>query len=225
VPLAVFDIDGKLTDTVEVDVECYEAAILSELGLRIPDDWPGFAEVTDPAILATACERHGVPVPDRRTEERIAARVGELLAASLAFAPERFRAIPGARRVFEHLEREGWSVAMATGAWRPSAMVKLEGAGIAHRGVPLATASDHATRAAIIGHAVESVPGPSEGPVVYIGDGVWDGRAARSLGYRFVGVARDDRASELSAAGADAVIPDFRDPASFLRHLGRVVAP
>lgn len=224
-PLAIFDIDGTLTDTVAVDLECYEAAVLEEWGVQIPTEWPSFVEVTDSAILATACARAGRPVPDPQTERRIAVNVGARLEAELQRSPGRFRPIPGAPAIFEVLRQSGWTVAMATGAWRPSALVKLGGAGIPHAGVPLATSTEHPARRDIIARAVsvavEAAALEDSGPVVYFGDGVWDGRAAASLGCTFIGVGLD-RAEALRAAGARVVIPDFGDSASVLAHLDAV---
>ena len=123
-----------------------------------------------------------------------------LLEAVRSQAPHRFRPIPGAPEIFAFLERRGWRVAMATGAWRPSALVKLSAAGIPHEGIPLASASDHWARAEIIRRAVAAVSSEAA-PVVYVGDGVWDGRAARALDHAFLGVASGARAQELRDAG------------------------
>jgi phosphoglycolate phosphatase-like HAD superfamily hydrolase len=219
-PVAVFDIDGTLTDTNDVDVECYEAAILAELGLEIPGDWPTFDEVTDAAILATACHRTGRPVPEQEIQDRIANRVAELLEAALAADPDRFRAIPGAEGIFRVLRHAGWGVAMATGAWRPSALVKLRAAGVPLEDVPLASSSDHWSRAEIIRHAVKGFAGEEQGPFVYVGDGVWDGRASMSLGFSFVGVGNGIQGERLMKVGASAVVPDFSDPQLLMDRLG-----
>ena len=219
--IAVFDIDGTLTDTNDVDVECYEAAVLSEIGVEIPSEWPSFDDVTDAAILAEACRRQGIEIPRPSVQERIADKIGELLTAALEGAPDRFRPVPGALEIFGHLQRRGWSVAMATGAWRPSALVKLRGAGIPHDGVPLASASDHWARAEIIRRAVAAIS-PRPARVVYVGDGIWDGRAARALGYSFLGVGSAERAPDLREAGAGAVVRDFTDPDAVLGHLSRL---
>ena len=223
-PLAVFDIDGTLTDTMDVDVQCYEEAVRTELGIQIPGDWAELPEVTDAAILMSACERLGVPAPDAETQRRVAARLGELLALELARAPARFRAVPGATEIFGELRAAGWRVAMATGAWRPSAVVKLEGADIPWEGVPLATSSDHRARADIIRHAVAASALAEGEPVVYVGDGVWDGRAARSCGYGFLGVAPAGREARLLDAGAGAVVQDFSRPEVLLTHLRRLAS-
>jgi len=193
------------------------------LAIHIPVDWSSLEDVTDATVLAAACERNGVPMPDEQVQGRIAERIGALLTTVLTDTPDRFRPIAGATGVFAALRVAGWSVAMATGAWRPSALVKLRGAGIPHDDVPLASASDHAARADIIRHAVRAVGG-APSAVVYVGDGLWDGRAARALGYPFMGVGQGARADELRGAGAGAVIPDFADARSVLEHLARLVA-
>lgn len=115
---------------------------------------------------------------------------------------------------------------MATGAWRPSALVKLRGAGIPHEHVPLATCSDHSARVDIIRRAVGALAQAPGEPVVYVGDGAWDGRAATSLGYRFVGVAPSGRDGLLREAGAYAVLEDFSEARSLVEALmGRQEAP
>jgi phosphoglycolate phosphatase-like HAD superfamily hydrolase len=217
----VFDIDGTLTDTMDVDVECYEVAAREVLGIGIPADWASFDEVTDSAILATACARVGRRPPDPASEARVAERVGELLQEAFRRSPERFSPIPGARTVFQALAAAGWRVAMATGAWRPSALVKLEAAGIPTAGVPLATSTDRAARSDIIRHAVASVHGAATDAVVYVGDGVWDGRAAAALGFGFVGIGPVDKVDALGGVGAVGVVRDFSDPSRLMTYLER----
>jgi phosphoglycolate phosphatase-like HAD superfamily hydrolase len=52
---------------------------------------------------------------------------------------------------------------------------------------------------------------------VYVGDGVWDARACRSVGIPFIGIGTGSRATRLSAEGAVCVFPDFNDSDIFLR--------
>ena len=221
-PIAVFDIDGTLTDSMDVDLECYKRAIQEELGIEMPEHWATLDEITDSAILAAACELQGQAVPERMTEHRIASRVAQFLEVTLSHSPERCESIPGATTVFRILELEGWDVAIATGAWRPSALVKLKTARIPYDGVPIATSSDHYARRDIIRHAVTSIPSSKKSEsVVYIGDGVWDGCAATELGYGFVGVGPGDTTADLEKVGATAVIPDFIDFELLLANLDR----
>lgn len=222
--IAVFDIDGTLTDTMGVDVDCYIAAVREVVGIDVPDDWEAYDEFTDAAVLETACRLRDHPLPTPALQRRTALRVAELLEEALGSTPHRFRPVPGARDVFQSLRRSGWRVAMATGAWRPSAMVKLTGAEIPHGGIPLATSSEHRARTDIISRAVGEVDGDGSSEVVYIGDGVWDGRAAAALGYGFIGIGAGDRASRLRTAGAAAVFDDLSDDVALLDALDRVVA-
>lgn len=219
-PIAVFDIDGTLTDTMDVDVECYERAIRELLETEVPSDWESLEEITDSAILAAACDWAGWPRPDSKTEASVAARVEELLRDALERTPHRFRPIEGARTVFSRLQARGWRVAMATGAWRPSALLKLGAASIPHDDVPLATSSEQYARRDIIRHAVGALD-PSARDVVYVGDGVWDGRAAGSLGFGFVGVGVGKRANALGEVGAVGVVPDLADEARLVELLTR----
>ncbi|MCR4413741.1 MAG: hypothetical protein NUV77_15080, partial [Thermoguttaceae bacterium] len=68
------------------------------------------------------------------------------------------------------------------------------------------------------------VPGASlTGPLprlgaVYVGDGLWDLKAARRLGIGFLGVAANGTA-RLREAGAEAVVADFADRGQVLRLL------
>jgi len=222
--IAVFDIDGTLTDTMDVDVECYVAAVRETLDIEIDVsvEWTSFDEVTDTAVLETICELDGRPAPDAALQRRTSRRMAELLEEALTATPERFRPIPGAPDVFDLLRAAGWQVAMATGAWRPSARVKLRGAGIPVEGVPLATSTEHRARRDIIRRAVSEV-GTGDEAVVYIGDGVWDGRAAGSLDYPFIGIGMEQRLETLRCAGAAAVLPDLSNAERLLTELADVV--
>jgi FMN phosphatase YigB (HAD superfamily) len=61
--------------------------------------------------------------------------------------------------------------------------------------------------------------GESFACTVYVGDGVWDARACRSVGIPFIGIGTGSRATRLSAEGAVCVFPDFNDADLFLRSM------
>jgi phosphoglycolate phosphatase-like HAD superfamily hydrolase len=53
--------------------------------------------------------------------------------------------------------------------------------------------------------------------VIYVGDGVWDARAARNLGCGFIGISRDPAGIErLYVEGACHVFRDYLDADSFI---------
>ena len=53
--------------------------------------------------------------------------------------------------------------------------------------------------------------------LVYVGDGIWDVRAARRLGIGFVGIGEGDREIQLREEGAEIVLPDYEDRDAFVQ--------
>ena len=227
--LAVFDIDGTLTDTNAVDEECFLRAVADVLCLDAAGLlWSEAPHVTDSDLLRWLCQRYcGRPLRQGEAEETIG-RFLELLHRELRSTPERFRAMPGAPAVFGHLRESGWEVALATGGWEPSARLKLAAAGLAAEDLPLASASDAPTRPEILELAVRRTSELSGGAfsrIVALGDAIWDLEAATALSWPFVGVASGERASRLRAAGASVVLQDLADLAALHAALEAAAVP
>jgi phosphoglycolate phosphatase-like HAD superfamily hydrolase len=211
--LAIFDIDGTLTDTTGVDDECYRTAIADSLGVS-PEaiDWSGAAHVTDSEIFRWLCAAHrrSEPSADEMTGAR--SRFVEQLTAALEESPTRFTSIAGAPRMLRQLVERGWSVAVATGGWGPSARLKLRVAELPIDDAVFACADDARSRADIVQLArvrAEAFYQRRFDRVVSVGDGVWDVETAIVLGLPFVGIATGARADRLRSAGARAVLPDY----------------
>jgi phosphoglycolate phosphatase-like HAD superfamily hydrolase len=221
--LVVFDIDGTLTRTDEVDSVCYLRAFEEELGWTgISTDWAGYPSCTDEAIALEVFARHGGRAPRDGEIDRVRSRFFSLLEAALADGPDLFTEIPGAGEALRRLRSDPrYRVALATGAWEASARLKLRTAGLDVGGLPLATSDDHPIREEIVRRAIaraEAGNGPFE-EIVSVGDGVWDLRTARALGIGFVGIASGERADRLRREGAERVIEDFKDWETFARFL------
>ena len=222
--LAVFDIDGTLTQTNEVDDECYLRAICEVLGLDVSPDWADAPHVTDSALASWICERYGGrPLRQGETAE-ILSRLIEHLQAALREQPHRFAPIAGASDVFTRLRTRGWDSVMATGAWEPSARLKLRAIGLDTDGTALTTSSDAATRIEILELAVRRTA-QDHSRVVSIGDGAWDVEAARRLGWPFIGIGTGARAERLRNAGARVVLADLSDTEALLDALATAPAP
>jgi phosphoglycolate phosphatase-like HAD superfamily hydrolase len=212
--LAVFDLDGTLLQTSGVDDECYAAALRDVFGIQeMSTDWGSYSDSTDAGILDDLLRQHrGSPMTADDAEAH-RARFVELLEEVARRDRERFAQTPGAGELFESLAAAGWRCAIATGGWRASALLKLRVAGLGVSGVPAAFADDHRSREGIILTAVERTGGAGgvrEAHAVYVGDGVWDVRAARNLGIGFVGIARGERGESLKAAGANGACAQSR---------------
>ena len=225
--LAVFDIDGTLTDTNAVDDECYLRAVADVLGLG-PEglDWSRAPHVTDSALLRWLADQNARPVEEYH-EPAVIARLLELLQEQRATNPARFAAIPGAATVRSELERRGWSIALATGAWEPSARLKLNAIGFDVAEIVLASGTDALTRTDIVRCALRRATEQfgSFDRVVSIGDAVWDVRTAAAVEWPFVGVATGSRADVLRAAGASVLVPDLSDAAALCLALETAEVP
>lgn len=222
--LAVFDIDGTLTQTNEVDDECFLRAIREVLELDVTPDWTDAPHVTDTGLTSWICERYSGRPLKQEESAAILTRFIENLETERDARPHRFAPISGATDVFARLGARDWHSAMATGAWKDSAHLKLRAAGIDPALTPLATSSDASTRIEILELAVRRAqPGPSR--IVSIGDGVWDVAASRRLGWPFIGIGAGSRADRLRAAGATVILEDVADTEALLSALASAPVP
>lgn len=225
--LVVFDVDGTLTLTMALDTELYVETVRQVLGLdEISADWSTYRNVTDTGITAELIERHrGRPAKPAEIHS-VRDRFVSLLRARLAACPHRCRPTPGAARMLSALRGDSrFECAVATGAWRESALLKIGCAGLVVQDLPLATCEDSAGREGILRAAVRQASGryglSEDAGVVFVGDGVWDVTAARHTGLDFVGVGTGPDAQRLRDAGAERVIEDFTDLDRFLELLAR----
>ena len=223
--LAVFDVDGTLTDTNDVDARCFVRAL--ERAFDVADgssDWEEYVHVTDSGITREVFGRKYGRPPTASETQVFVDRFLELLQGAFRSEPGDFEEIPGAGDLVEALPRiSDWKVGIATGGWRASAEFKMRCAGIPFDGVPLTTANDAISREEIIGacisraRVVYSVDRFSK--VVSVGDGNWDLKTAKNMGLPFIGVGDD---APLRRLGAPYVVTGFEDVAGFARLLEMV---
>jgi phosphoglycolate phosphatase-like HAD superfamily hydrolase len=227
--LAIFDIDGSLTDTNGVDDEAYRNAVASTL--EVPPeliDWSGALHVTDAEIFRYLCSLHNRGEPTAELMARAKSQFADTLMATLDDEPHRFVEVAGAVGMLRRIAEAGWRVAVATGGWGLSARLKLRAAGIEIDDAVFASADDGGPRADIVKLATrraESFYGTQFDRVVSIGDGVWDAEAAASLDLPFIGIANGAKAERLRDAGAESVFTDYRDIDAFLDALMNATVP
>jgi phosphoglycolate phosphatase-like HAD superfamily hydrolase len=220
--LVLFDIDGTLTLTSEVDDRCFLCALGEALGTTdIDADWTKYPHVTDSGIASALLEAHGGTPPSSQQLDAVRQRFVVLLQAEFGLDPTLCRAVPGSAAILGELARRAeFAIGLATGGWRESAELKLRHAGLDEWKIPLASASDARSREAIMTLVLERVARrrgvAGFESVVYVGDAVWDVRAARNLGYHFVGINSGDRAVRLRREGAQWVVADYCDQGAFL---------
>ena len=215
--LSIFDIDGTLTESVAVDEVCFVQAFRDVLGIeRINTNWLDYNFQTDSGLALEICRNHLGRDPSGAEISRLQSRFVALLCAAVEGDGKPIREIPGASALLELLEEHPrWHVAIATGGWNVSARFKLASAGLVVDALPWASADDAFDRVDILRTAIRRA-GQLQGrvafeKVVYVGDGVWDVRAAKALGVGFLGLAAGKKAGRLVAEGASCVLPDLAD--------------
>jgi beta-phosphoglucomutase-like phosphatase (HAD superfamily) len=188
--LVMFDVDGTLVDSDGFDGELYAAAVEAETGLVVDRDWDRYEHVSDGGILAQML-REARRGPERgelavRVQRRFAGLVREYLRHNRTAVAE----IAGAKRLVERLRTlPNVRVAIATGGWAETALLKLAHVGIDAARLGFASSSDAHARAEIMRLAAQrALRGESFTRATYFGDGPWDRRASLELEYDFIGV-------------------------------------
>ncbi len=229
--LLIFDVDGTLTRTLDVDTSCFLRAFEETFGWTgIDDNWSSYPEYADSSIAHEIFLRRLGRPPTPAETGRVISAFMRLMEDAWREDPSRFGAVPGAPAVVERLRRDpSRRLAVATGCWKASALFKLEKAGIDLKSVPLSTSDSTIIRVRIVERALEEAREfyrPAEfGRVVFVGDGVWDVKASRRLGLDFLGIADGGKKKTLQSAGARSVIGDYADYELFLRALEKAAVP
>jgi phosphoglycolate phosphatase-like HAD superfamily hydrolase len=228
--LAIFDIDGTLTNTSWVDHRCFERA-LAAMGLPAQEaDWVGCPHISDTGLTRHLYQEQFARDPHEHEEAMLRDQFVAYLHERHAEEAGLFAEITGAGAMLVQLaEKRDWVIAMATGCWRASAELKLRAAGIALLDKPAGFAEDGPARETIVRAAItrasEHYQRTSFDKIVSIGDGVWDVRTAANLGLAFVGIAAEARAETLCSNGARHIVPDFDDCARFFAYLEQAQTP
>jgi phosphoglycolate phosphatase-like HAD superfamily hydrolase len=206
--LAIFDNDGTLCDSQEVEGVCYARAIEHVTGKSLSTlDWTTYDEPTSTAIVRDLLAGDAA---SERKEAEIEREFVRLLEEERPKFPGDFCPLPGAVEFIERLQRDRiCSVAIATGCFDASARFKLQCCGLALDAFPYATSSDAPRRRDIIPLAA-SRAGFDLASVIYFGDGLWDVRVSRILGIRMIGIGR--RHEQLRALGVEHTFRDYSDP-------------
>lgn len=217
--LAIFDIDGTICDTQDIEGRCFAAAIERVTGMSLATlDWAAYNEPTSTGIVHELLANDAAR---EEKEERIKNEFYLLLRKERPAFPGDFSPLPGAGEFIEGLLAEGSGVAIATGCFDTTARFKLECCGISLDRFPHATSSDTVLRRDIISLAA-SRAGYELSSVVYFGDAPWDVRVSHTLAIPMIGIGR--RYEQLRALGVPHTFRDYTEPARIreaCRNLGR----
>ena len=222
----VFDIDGTLTQSNQIDDFAFVQALSDVFNLSlINPDWSSFTHVTDSWILLEIYQSHFGHPPSKEEVERFRdGLIIRLTAAVTELGP--IKPIPGAVEVLKWLRTQSnFAVAYAGGAWTDSALLKLQSAGLPYKDIPYAFADDGYSREEICQIALRRAQAHYQqkfSHAIYLGDGIWDVRTCRNLGYPFIGIAYQSDPMLLIKEGAKSVLGDFQDLNHFIALLNEV---
>jgi len=205
--LVIFDIDGTLANTSNVDDLCFIPTLREHFGRSDFDtDWRNYPHVSDSGILDSLSRQFLGRPP---TKDESSAFENRFVARLKARPASDFQALQGADAMLAHLRAiEGIELAIATGCWLASAEHKLQQAGIEFDGIPIGTASDAIARVDILQVARRKAGAAQE--IIYLGDAVWDVHATKKLGWRMIGIG--ERIDELIPHGIEHAFADYSDP-------------
>jgi beta-phosphoglucomutase-like phosphatase (HAD superfamily) len=216
-PIALFDIDGTLTASNEIDSACRAQAFMDVFRFPLNTNWNDYEHVTDRGIANEAFrQKHERdPTEDELSRDRV--RCVQLLQQEL----NELKEIPGAGAFIKQLRARGWRIALCTGAWGDSAMLKLARAGLP-TDLPLASCDHDISRKAILEHGIALAGGRRREAVVSFGDALWDVNAAGLLHLPFIGIGKG--AETLRRSGAAEAFTDYLHADAVFAAIDRVTA-
>ncbi|MFD9502512.1 HAD family hydrolase [Streptomyces sp. NPDC060035] len=210
-PAALFDVDGTLVDTNYLHVTSWWEAF-RQAGHTVP-----MTAVHRAIGLGSADLVEHLLGPGRDREQD--ARIGAAHSALYATYVERLPPPEGAADLLRALSARGWTVVLATSA-SGSELTALRRALDADDAITDTASADDVDEGkpapAPIRHAME-LAGASSDETVYVGDSVWDMKAATGASVVAVGLLSGGiPRAELEHAGA---VEIYRTPADLLSHL------
>lgn len=225
--LAIFDVDGTLTETDEVDDLCVVKAFFdSHKIIDIDTDWTKYKYVTDSGIASEIFVEKLGRTPDKRDYADFKSCFIKNLSEHVGKDKDHFAEISDAGLMLKKLGSEkDWAIALATGCFYESAELKLKQANINIEDFPAATADDGLSREEILQTAIErSLEFYRQNKfekIVSVGDGVWDVRTAKNLCLDFIGIAVGENIEKLRHEGAEFIIENFTDYENFIELLNK----
>lgn len=218
--LILFDIDGTLLLSGRAGLRAMTRTFEKTFGVSDAFAGQHFGGRTDSFLVSQALQAAGLPdTPDQH--ERFRANYIPLLAEEIQHPGTGHKGLmPGALELLEALEDHlHLHLALLTGNYRAAAEIKLQHFEIFDFFEWGAFSDDAADRNALVPIArrraeTYDIPPEAIARVIVIGDTPHDIECARVANARCIAVATGGFTEEqLSAAGADVVLPDFTDTA------------
>ncbi|MEI6313113.1 MAG: HAD family hydrolase [Bacteroidota bacterium] len=220
--LIIFDIDGTLTNTNEVDHQSFIKSYADLYDVHVNESiWEQCEHYTDTGIASYIFEskigRPIGPVDIRKIKNKMLDNLLHFMESE----QNSFNEVAGANDFIELLKKNNqYELAIATGCWEATADLKLNIAGIDYEDLPLANCDHHISRAGIIEKAIELAKEKnsehSYDKIIYFGDGLWDIKSTDALQIPLIGI-DCNKTGVLSNAGVKTVFNDYKNTAAILK--------
>lgn len=219
--LIIFDIDGTLTDTKQVDDKCFIKAFQNTFDLDIQNqDWAALKNVTDWGITEEIILSTFNRLPTSQEYEQMLTQLLEYFKIEKQKNSSQFNEIKGAKTFFKTVQSiDDYEIGIATGAWEKSAIFKLNAIGIDPKNLAFSNSNRFKSREEITMDCIQQLKvriKTQVSEIIYLGDGAWDYNTCKNLGIRFIGIdAKNDKM--LKQLGAKTTFTDYTDVPSLIR--------
>ena len=188
--LAIFDIDGTLTDSVKIHQSAFVKA-LNNFGLSNFDThWSSYKHHTDSYIFKTIFEAQ-LKKPIIHTDiERFEDLLYELISEAIIQDP--LKEIEGAKTFLSALtQNSDYDIVFATGSLFKPAKLKLEQVGISLPDTLIISANQIFSRDELVLKAIETATvfyAHTYEQIISFGDGLWDYETSKNITIDFIGI-------------------------------------
>jgi phosphoglycolate phosphatase-like HAD superfamily hydrolase len=199
--LAIFDIDGTLSNTVGLDDDIYRNTLNEYYNLELNDlEWNNIkilSSGTDSGIFNSIFHKYLGNLNFDNEVNRFKSAFTHYLRLELFHKSRIIEEVEGAKSLLNELKMDNdIVVAIATGSWKYSGILKLQSIKIDVNSYTYGNSELHFERNQIINDVIlnAKIKNKKFKKITYFGDGVWDSIAAEKLNINFVGVDsfRDD---------------------------------
>ena len=231
--LILFDIDGTLTNTLNLDDSLYRQALAEIHNIEVSDcDWEDYKKFTggsDSGMTYKIFSEKLGRAPSRAEYEDLKNQFLYSLQSVAESNPKAFIEITGAKALLDYIaEQQDYRIGIATGSWQKSGEIKLKCLDIDYYGMPFGNAEFYHKRQEIVQSAINQARIIYDAyrfdNIIYVGDGVWDLKTANDLEIDFIGVDFAE-SGVLGKQGTKYVIKDFTDIALFAELLNKLSEP
>lgn len=224
--LLIFDIDGTLCDTKDVGDNCFIELFEQKYKCNLGNvEWERFPNVTDKALFYDTYQMQFGIVPTVEIIEEFKALYRQEIIKLTENQADKFRVVKGANEFLAHCKAKNLHIAIATGAWKEVAILKMQAAGLHYEHIVLASSDDDFRRTGIVNKAIKNVKNAQQcidfEKIIYFGDGLWDLKCCQDLNIDFIGLDIDNN-QKLKKAGVPFIVEHFEDWNKIFEYIHRL---